>query len=56
MISSELPEVIGLSDRVLVMRMGTIAGEAMARPLPKKTLFASPWGWNARRSSPRETY
>ena len=26
-ISSELPEVIGLSDRVLVMRMGTIAGE-----------------------------
>ncbi len=26
-ISSELPEVIGLSDRVLVMRMGSIAGE-----------------------------
>ncbi|NHF73104.1 sugar ABC transporter ATP-binding protein [Paracoccus xiamenensis] len=26
-ISSELPEVIGLSDRVLVMRMGRIAGE-----------------------------
>lgn len=26
MISSELPEVIGVSDRVLVMREGTIAG------------------------------
>jgi ribose transport system ATP-binding protein len=26
-ISSELPEVIGVSDRVLVMREGTIAGE-----------------------------
>lgn len=27
MISSELPEVIGMSDRILVMRGGTIAGE-----------------------------
>jgi ABC-type sugar transport system ATPase subunit len=27
MISSELPEVLGMSDRVLVMRRGTIAGE-----------------------------
>ena len=27
MISSELPEVIGMSDRILVMRNGTIAGE-----------------------------
>jgi ABC-type sugar transport system ATPase subunit len=27
MISSELPEVIGMSDRILVMRDGTIAGE-----------------------------
>ncbi len=26
-ISSEMPEVIGLSDRVLVMRRGEIAGE-----------------------------
>jgi ribose transport system ATP-binding protein len=30
MISSELPEVIGMSDRVLVMRDGTIAGELPA--------------------------
>ncbi len=30
MISSELPEVIGMSDRILVMRSGTIAGELPA--------------------------
>ena len=27
MISSELPEVLGMSDRILVMREGEIAGE-----------------------------
>ena len=27
MISSELPEVLGMSDRILVMREGTIVGE-----------------------------
>jgi len=27
MVSSELPEVIGMSDRVLVMRDGRLAGE-----------------------------
>jgi ribose transport system ATP-binding protein len=27
MISSELPEVLGMSDRILVMREGKIAGE-----------------------------
>jgi ABC-type sugar transport system ATPase subunit len=26
MISSELPEILGMSDRVVVMREGTIAG------------------------------
>ncbi|TIT93036.1 MAG: D-xylose ABC transporter ATP-binding protein, partial [Mesorhizobium sp.] len=30
MISSELPEVIGVADRVLVMRDGAIAGEVTA--------------------------
>ena len=30
MISSELPEVLGMSDRILVMREGTIAGELPA--------------------------
>jgi ABC-type sugar transport system ATPase subunit len=27
MVSSELPEVLGMSDRILVMRAGRIAGE-----------------------------
>ncbi len=27
MVSSELPEVIGMSDRILVMRDGRLAGE-----------------------------
>ena len=30
MISSELPEVLGMSERVLVMRSGEIAGEFSA--------------------------
>ena len=29
MISSELPEVLGMSDRILVMHEGRIAGEIM---------------------------
>ena len=32
MISSELPEIIGVADRVLVMREGTIAGEVTGSP------------------------
>ena len=32
MISSELPEIIGMSDRILVMWDGTIVGELPARP------------------------
>ena len=30
MVSSELPEVIGMSDRILVMRDGRLAGELPA--------------------------
>ncbi len=42
MISSELPEVIGVADRVLVMRDGTIAGEVMAsagQPLSQEAIM-----------------
>jgi L-arabinose transport system ATP-binding protein len=31
MVSSELPEVIGMSDRVIVMREGAITGELADR-------------------------
>jgi ribose transport system ATP-binding protein len=39
MISSELPEVIGMSDRVVVMRQGTIAGELPAGPSESAIMF-----------------
>jgi ribose transport system ATP-binding protein len=39
MISSELPEVIGLSDRVLVMRDDTFAGELPAGPSEAQVMF-----------------
>jgi ABC-type sugar transport system ATPase subunit len=39
MISSELPEVIGMSDRILVMRNGTIAGELAAGPTEADIMF-----------------
>ena len=39
MISSELPEVIGMSDRILVMRNGTIAGELPAAPTEADIMF-----------------
>jgi ABC-type sugar transport system ATPase subunit len=29
MISSELPEILGMSDRILVMREGRLVGEAL---------------------------
>ena len=39
MISSELPEVIGMSDRILVMRNGRIAGELPAGPSESDIMF-----------------
>ena len=41
-ISSELPEVVGIADRVLVMRDGTIAGEVTAsegKPLSQEAIM-----------------
>ncbi|MCJ8141288.1 sugar ABC transporter ATP-binding protein [Falsirhodobacter halotolerans] len=37
-ISSELPEVIGLCDRVLVMRQGRIAGQVTGQDVNEKTI------------------
>jgi ribose transport system ATP-binding protein len=39
MISSELPEVIGMSDRILVMRQGAIAGELGPGPEESEIMF-----------------
>ena len=39
MISSELPEVIGMSDRIIIMRQGSIAGELPAGPQESDIMF-----------------
>jgi ribose transport system ATP-binding protein len=39
LISSELPEVIGMSDRIVVMRQGAIAGELPAGPSEADIMF-----------------
>jgi ABC-type sugar transport system ATPase subunit len=39
MISSELPELIGMSDRILVMRSGTVAGELPAGSTESQVMF-----------------
>jgi ribose transport system ATP-binding protein len=44
MISSELPEIVGLSDRVLVMRGGRIAAEFDRANLTQESLLASAMG------------
>jgi len=44
MISSELPEIVGLSDRVLVMRGGTIAGEFARTEATQESLLACAMG------------
>ena len=52
LVSSELPEVIGLSDRIVVMRDGQIAGhfaggQATEERLMASAVGASPGGTNA---------
>lgn len=44
LISSELPEVIGLSDRVIVMRDGRITGTFIRKDFSEETLLASAAG------------
>jgi ribose transport system ATP-binding protein len=39
MISSELPEILGMSDRILVMRRGTIAGELLADQATQESIL-----------------
>jgi ABC-type sugar transport system ATPase subunit len=40
MISSELPEILGMSDRILVMRQGRIAGEVSRREATQESIMA----------------
>jgi ribose transport system ATP-binding protein len=44
MISSELPEVLGMSDRILVMHQGRIAAELLARDATQEKLLAAALG------------
>jgi len=39
MISSELPEVLGMSDRILVMHNGTIKGELIGRDMTAENVM-----------------
>ena len=40
MISSELPEVLGMSDRLYVMSEGTITGELLAEEATEEKVMA----------------
>jgi ribose transport system ATP-binding protein len=46
MISSELPEVVGMSDRVYVMREGSIAGELQAGDISQENIMTLATGVN----------
>ena len=46
MISSELPEILGMSDRILVMSGGRIAGEFLANEATQEKLLAAALGNN----------
>lgn len=51
MISSELPEVVGMSDRVYVMREGAIAGELSAERITQESIMALATGVDLRQPS-----
>jgi rhamnose transport system ATP-binding protein len=44
MISSELPEILGMSDRILVMRAGRIVSEFSATGADQETLLGAALG------------
>jgi rhamnose transport system ATP-binding protein len=49
LISSELPEVLGMSDRVVVMRAGTVAGSLEGAAATQEEVMALALGHQARR-------
>jgi ribose transport system ATP-binding protein len=46
MVSSELPEILGLSDRVIVMRDGRLAGRFLREQASEEVLMAAALGMN----------
>jgi ribose transport system ATP-binding protein len=44
MISSELPEILGMSDRILVMRRGAITGEFRREDATQEKVLSKAWG------------
>jgi ABC-type sugar transport system ATPase subunit len=44
LISSEMPEVLGMSDRILVMREGRLVGELCREEASEETLLQSAAG------------
>jgi ABC-type sugar transport system ATPase subunit len=49
MVSSELPEILGLSDRVLVMRAGRIVGRFARAEASEEILMRAALGLNETR-------
>jgi ribose transport system ATP-binding protein len=47
MVSSELPEILGLSDRIIVMRDGCMAGQFAREEATEEILMAAALGMNA---------
>ena len=48
MISSELPEILGMSDRVIVMREGKVMGELdrNSEHFNQESIMKAAWGGN----------
>jgi ribose transport system ATP-binding protein len=46
MVSSELPEIIGMSDRILVVHEGGIAGELLKQEATQEKIMALATGGN----------
>jgi ribose transport system ATP-binding protein len=51
LVSSEMPEVLGMSDRILVMHQGRISGEFMASDADQEKIMACAFGHNTKELS-----
>jgi rhamnose transport system ATP-binding protein len=54
MISSELPEILGMSDRILVMREGRISGELDRAAATQEAIMSLATGLNQVRTVPMD--